>query len=71
MLTLRREQISAFEQAALCRFENELVAHCRDFATRLCEIIGDEQLRVAVRSSMAERQPTDSPIAGRSSSLSK
>ena len=43
----------AFEQAALRRFEDEMVAHSRAFSPRLCEIIGEEQLRLALRRAMA------------------
>ena len=53
MLTIRAEQMSAFEQVLLRRFEEELVIHSKGFATRLCEVIGDGQLRLAVRSAMA------------------
>jgi hypothetical protein len=53
MLNIRPEQMSAFEQAALRLFEDEMVVHSKGFATRLCEVIGDGQLRLAVRSAMA------------------
>jgi hypothetical protein len=53
MLIIRAEQMSAFEQAARQQFEDEMVVHSKGFATRLCEVIGDEQLRLAVRSAMA------------------
>ena len=52
MLVIRAEQMKVFEQAALRRFEDEMVAHSKDFSPRLCEVIGDEQLRVALRSAM-------------------
>ena len=35
MLTIRAEQMSAFEQVLLRRFEEELVIHSKGFATRL------------------------------------
>jgi hypothetical protein len=53
MLQIRAEQMLAFEQAALRRFEDEMVAHSRDFSPTLCEIIGEDQLRVALRQAMA------------------
>jgi hypothetical protein len=53
MLQIRAEQMAVFEQAALRRFEDEMVAHSKDFAPTLCEIIGEEQLRVALRHAMA------------------
>ena len=49
MLQIRGEQMLAFEQAALRRFENEMVTHSQQFSPRLCEIIGEKQLRVALR----------------------
>ena len=42
-----------FEQAALRRFEDEMVVHSKDFSPELCEIIGEGQLRVALRQAMA------------------
>jgi hypothetical protein len=53
MLQIRAEQMLAFEQAALRRFEDEMVVHSRDFSPLLCEIIGEDQLRVALRQAMA------------------
>lgn len=35
------------------RFEDEMVLHSRDFSPRLCEALGEEQLRVAIRLAMA------------------
>jgi len=49
MLTIRKEQMLAFEQAAMGRFEEEMAAHCREFSPRLCEVVGDDQVRLAVR----------------------
>jgi hypothetical protein len=53
MLLIRSEQMRHFEQVALRRFEDEMVAQSKDFSPRLCEVIGDEQLRVAVRSAIS------------------
>jgi hypothetical protein len=53
MLQIRAEQMLAFEQAALRRFEDEMVLHSKDFAPELCEVIGEDQLRVALRQAMA------------------
>src|SRR6266581_2811571 len=52
-MKIRTEQMEAFEQAALRRFEEEMVEHSKNFAPPICEVIGDEQLRVALRSAMA------------------
>jgi hypothetical protein len=49
MLTIRKEQMQAFEQAAMGRFEEEMAAHSREFSPRLCEVVGDDQVRLAVR----------------------
>lgn len=52
MLAIRAEQMKTFEQAAMRRFEDEMVVHSKDLSPRLCEVIGDEQLRVALRSAI-------------------
>jgi hypothetical protein len=52
MLTIRKEQMQAFEQAAMNRFEDEMVVHGKEFSPRLCTVIGDEQVRTAVRSAI-------------------
>jgi len=52
MLAIRTEQMKTFEQAAMRRFEDEMVEHSKDLSPRLCEVIGDEQLRVALRSAI-------------------
>ncbi len=49
MLVIRTEQMDVFRQAAAASFENEMVAHSQDFSPRLCKVVGEEQLRVAVR----------------------
>jgi hypothetical protein len=51
-MLIRAEQMEVFEQAALRQFEDEMVAHSKSFSPRLCEVIGDEQLRVALRAAM-------------------
>jgi hypothetical protein len=51
-MKIRTEQMQAFEEAARRRFDEEMVDHSKDFAPQLCEVIGDEQLRVALRSAM-------------------
>ena len=52
MLKIREEQMKVFEEAALQSFEDEMVAHSKKFTPRLCEVIGEEQLRVALRRAM-------------------
>ncbi len=53
MLVIQKIQIEAFEQAALKRFEDEMVAHCRQFAAKLFEIRGEDCIREVVRLGMA------------------
>ena len=45
--------MKVLEQAARRRFEDEMVVHSKEFSPRLCEVIGEEQLRVALRGAMA------------------
>lgn len=52
-MVIRAEQMKVFEQAARSRFEEEMIAHSKAFSPRLCEVIGDVQLRAAVRSGIA------------------
>ncbi|MCB2263704.1 MAG: hypothetical protein LGR52_12340 [Candidatus Thiosymbion ectosymbiont of Robbea hypermnestra] len=52
MILIRKDQLEAFRQTALHRFEEELVAHSRDFAPELSKIIGEERLRSAIRAAM-------------------
>lgn len=49
MLAIRPEQMKVFEEAAMLRFEDEMVVHSREFSPKLCEVIGEEQTHVAVR----------------------
>lgn len=49
MLTVRTSQMKVFEQAARPHFEDEMVAHSKEFSPRLSEILGDQRLRVALR----------------------
>ncbi|MCI5168039.1 MAG: hypothetical protein D3903_18615 [Candidatus Electrothrix sp. GM3_4] len=52
MLVIRNEQMDVFREDALLRFEDEMMAHSKDFTLRLCEVLGDKQLRVAVHSAI-------------------
>lgn len=51
-MLIRAEQMKVFEQGARRRFDEEMLVHGKSFSPRLCELIGDEQLRVALRSAM-------------------
>ena len=55
-MVIRPEQMRAFEQAARRRFEEEMVVHSKSFAPPLCKVIGDEQLRVALRAAIARAE---------------
>jgi hypothetical protein len=52
MLKIRREQMEAFEHAALRGFEDEMVDHGTQFSPDLCRVLGDEQVHTAVRSAI-------------------
>jgi hypothetical protein len=52
MLAIRTEQMDVFRQAALKEFENEMLVHSQEFAPELSKVIGEEQLRLAVRGAM-------------------
>lgn len=53
MLKVRAEQMQVFEAQALRAFEDEMVAHSKDFAPHLSAALGDGKLRVAVRQAIA------------------
>lgn len=52
-LVIRKEQMEIFRQAALLSFENEMVAHSQNFSPELSNVLGEEQLRLAIRGAMA------------------
>ena len=52
MLKIRPTQMIVFEKASLRRFEDEMVVHSKEFTPRLYEVLGEEQLRVALRQAM-------------------
>lgn len=49
MLIVRDDQMKELEAGMMRAFEAEMFAHCKDFSPRLCKVIGDDQLRVALR----------------------
>lgn len=55
-MVIRAEQMKTFEQDARRRFEDEMVEHSKDFSPPLCEVLGDDQLRVALRSAMTRAE---------------
>ena len=52
MIIIRAEQMKVFEQAARQAFEDKMMVHSKDFSPRLCGVLGDDQLRVAIRNAM-------------------
>ena len=54
MLKVRAEQMQVFEAHALRAFEDEMVAHSKEFAPHLSAVLGDEQLRVAVQTAISK-----------------
>jgi hypothetical protein len=53
---IRAEQMKSFEQAARRQFEEEMMAHSKKFSPPLCEVIGDDQLRLALRSAITRAE---------------
>ena len=49
MLQIRSDQMKVFKDAALRRFEEEMVVHLGEFSPPLFKAIGEEQLRKAIR----------------------
>lgn len=49
MLKMRNEQLDRLKFVALERFENEMVDHASLFSPRLYEVIGEDQMRHAVK----------------------
>ena len=49
MLSINTAQMKVFEEASLRSFEDEMVLHSQEFSPKLCEVIGEDQLRIALR----------------------
>ena len=49
MLIISKDQMKAFDDAALLRFENEMMVHSHRFTPQLSKVLGKEQLRGALR----------------------
>lgn len=49
MLIIRQSQMEVFEQAALQRFENDMVVHLNAFAPKHCKVIGEPAVRTGIR----------------------
>lgn len=59
MLKIRDKQIKALEEAALLRFEDELVEHIKEFAPKHSEVIKEEGVREVVRLGMERAKKYD------------
>jgi len=53
MLTIRKEQMQVFRQAALRHFENDMTVHLQQFAPKYCEAMGEIELRSLINSGIA------------------
>jgi|CZLA01.1.fsa_nt_gi hypothetical protein len=49
MLTMRQEQVEAFRQHHLQKFEDEMVEHLKKFAPQRCKVAGEEAVRQVIR----------------------
>jgi hypothetical protein len=49
MLKIRDEQVKSFEKAALRAFEDEMVRHFRDFASKRSEVVGEAGMRRGIQ----------------------
>ena len=56
MLSIRPEQMAAFEQAALKRFEDEMLAHIKTYFPNHWRIIGEAQLRKVIQYSVSQAE---------------
>lgn len=48
-MIIRQASLDAFEQMAIASFEDEMVVHCKDFASTICRVLPREALRKAIR----------------------
>jgi len=48
MLNIREDQQNVLGHTAQLHFEDEMLAHCKDFSPQLCETLDDTQLRIAI-----------------------
>ena len=54
MLTISKQQMEIFREAALGRFEGEMLAHLNEFSPPLFKAVGEEQMLRAVRFGIAQ-----------------
>jgi hypothetical protein len=48
-MVIRDKQVAVFRDVQQARAEDELAAHCREFAPRVCQVAGDTGVREVVR----------------------
>jgi len=53
---IREDQIAEFRRSALADFEEEMILHSKNFSPKLCEVLGDDQIRVSVQQAIAKAQ---------------
>jgi hypothetical protein len=56
VLVISRQHMAALQRTAILQFEDEMVAHSLRFAPKLAKVIGEEQLRRALRAAMTRAQ---------------
>jgi len=56
MLVITPKQLQVFEQAAVQRFEDDMLAHLADFSAPLYQSLGEQQMRVAIQFGIAQAQ---------------
>lgn len=49
MLTLRQEQIDAFKPRTTAQFEDDMLAHLKNFAPKRCQALGEQVVREVIR----------------------
>jgi hypothetical protein len=52
VIVIRQNQLDSMLKAGQIEFENEMMAHSKEFSPRLTELLGDEKLRIAIRQAM-------------------
>ena len=56
VLVISEQHMAALHRTVVVGFENEMVAHSLQFAPKLAKVIGEEQLRRAIRAAITRAQ---------------
>lgn len=64
MLVISEQHMAALQRTAIAQFENEMVAHSLRFAPKLSKVLGEEQLRRALRAAIARAQSLGFTLRG-------